>query len=66
MVSVPTYQRSVADRPIHQQNLTTRATGEDFGAGIGRGLQQVAGGTDQAVASFQRFQGSGGAVLGRL
>jgi hypothetical protein len=56
MVSVPTYQRSVADRPIHQQGLTTRATGEDFGASIGRRLQQVAGGIDQAGASFQRVQ----------
>lgn len=47
-VTVPRYERSVADRPAFQQQLTTRATPDDFGASIGRGLQSVAQGMQQA------------------
>lgn len=56
MVTVPTYQRNVQDRPALQQGLTTRASGEDLGAGIGRGLQQLAQGVDVAAAAKQRLQ----------
>jgi len=48
MVQVPVYNRSVADRPILRQNLTSRATPDDFGAAIGRGMQAGAQGLGQA------------------
>lgn len=47
MVQVPVYNRSVAERPILQQNLTSRASPDDFGAAIGRGLQAGAQGVGQ-------------------
>lgn len=56
MVVVPTYERSVADRPIHQQGLTTRATPDDFGASIGRGLQGLAQGVGQVSSALAQVQ----------
>lgn len=56
MVFVPSYQRTETDRPVHQQGLTVRASSEDFGAGVGRGIQQIGAGIAQAGDSFQRYQ----------
>ena len=53
MVTVPTYARSVQDRPAFQQGITASASGEDLGAGIGRGMQAVAGGLSQAALANQ-------------
>lgn len=47
MAIVPTYTPTERDRPIHQQGLTTRATPQDFGSDIGRGLQALAQGGQQ-------------------
>lgn len=48
MVTVPSYTRNVADRPILRQGVTTRATPDDFGAQIGRAGQNIARGLGQA------------------
>jgi LAS superfamily LD-carboxypeptidase LdcB len=46
MPTVPVYQRSERSAPILRQNLTAQASGDDFGAQIGRGVQAVAQGVD--------------------
>lgn len=56
MVSVPVYQRDVRDRPALQQGLTVRASGEDLGAGIGRGIQQIGQGLGQAGDAYQKVR----------
>jgi len=59
MARVPTYTPSVAERPIYQQPLTVRASGEDFGAQIGRGMQQLGQGVQQAgnvLAELQQLE----------
>lgn len=56
MVKVPQYIPNVSARPIHQQNLAPVATPEAFGAGIGRGMQQLAQGVSNLGASFQAVQ----------
>lgn len=56
MVTVPTYQRDVSLRPIFQQDLAAQATPEAFGADIGRGMQSVARGVDQAAAAMAQVQ----------
>lgn len=48
MAQVPAYQPNVGERPILQSNITVRASPEDMGAGIGRGLQQLGQGAQQA------------------
>jgi hypothetical protein len=48
MVTVPSYQRTETDRPIFQQGVTTRATPDDMGAAIGRGLADGANALGQA------------------
>jgi len=52
MAIVPQYKPSVAERPILQANLTTRASAADFGSAIGQGLQQVGQGLGQAAQEF--------------
>ena len=52
MAQVPQYKPSVAERPILQSNLTTRASAADMGAAIGQGLQQVGAGLGQAAQEF--------------
>ena len=50
MPTVPTYlesQNRVALQPEFTQNNTTRATADDFGAAVGRGLTQVGAGLEQ-------------------
>jgi len=48
MPTVPVYQRTERLRPELQQGVTTQASGNDFGAQIGAGLQQVSRGLDNA------------------
>ena len=48
MAEVPIYKPTVAERPAFQQPLTVRATGEDMGAAIGRGMQGLAQGVQRA------------------
>lgn len=56
MVTVPIYQRDVSARPIFQQDLAAQATPQAFGADIGRGLQSVARGLDQAALAVAQMQ----------
>lgn len=44
MAIVPIFQPSERLRGVHQQGMTTQATGEDFGAAKGRGLEALAKG----------------------
>ncbi len=44
MPTVPVYNRSVRARPILQSSINVQANGNDFGAQIGQGLQEVARG----------------------
>ncbi|HEY5797658.1 MAG TPA: M15 family metallopeptidase [Bosea sp. (in: a-proteobacteria)] len=48
MVRVPEYQSNVALRPDLRQDVEVRATPEAFGADIGRGMQGLAKGLDNA------------------
>lgn len=56
MAQVPQYQPNVNERPILQTNLTTRATPDDMGAGIGRGLQQIGQGAQQAASAMAELK----------
>jgi hypothetical protein len=56
MAQVPTYTPSVADRPILQQSINVQASGEDMGAAIGRGLQAVGQGVQQASRAVFEVQ----------
>lgn len=50
MAIVPRYQPGqVGERPIFQQRLTVRASAEDMGAGVARGLGAVAQGVGQVA-----------------
>lgn len=53
MVRVPTYTPDVSERPALRQDLTVRATPDDFGAQVGRGLQSVARGGMQVAEAMQ-------------
>lgn len=53
MPTVPKYERTEQLRPALRQNVTTQATPDDFGAGLGRGLQGLAQGAGQASAAFE-------------
>lgn len=44
MPTVPVYQQSERQRPIHQQGINVQASPNDFGAQIGQGLQSVSQG----------------------
>lgn len=56
MVKVPLYEQNIQQRPIFQQTLTPNATPEAFGADIGRGLQQLGQGVNQAATAFAQVQ----------
>lgn len=49
MPQVPVYQRTEQDRPAYRQDLTSRVTPDEMGAGIGGALQSVAQGFGQAA-----------------
>lgn len=53
---VPEYQSNVQLRPAFQSNIDVRATPEAFGAGIGRGMQDVAQGLGQAGDAMAQAQ----------
>lgn len=54
MATVPTYQRSETLRPVNQQGVSVQASGDDFGAQIGRGMQGVAQGIGDAGDAIAR------------
>lgn len=56
MVTVPTYQRNVSLRPDYQQGIDVHATPEAFGAAIGRGMQQAAGGIGQVADAMRQVR----------
>jgi GH24 family phage-related lysozyme (muramidase) len=56
MAQIPAYQPNVSERPILQSNITVRASPEDMGASIGRGLQQLGQGAQQAATAMQQLQ----------
>lgn len=56
MASVPQYQPNVAERPILQSSLSVRASADDFGAGIGRGMQQLGQGAQQASNAMNELR----------
>jgi hypothetical protein len=59
MPQVPSYQRSETDRPIFQQGVTTRATPDDMGAAVGRGLAagaQALGQASDAMAAVRDLE----------
>lgn len=56
MPIVPQYQPGVEQRPIFQQNLTSRASADDMGAAIGRGMQGLAQGVGQVATAMQQVQ----------
>lgn len=53
MASVPAYIPNVNERPILQTSLTSRASPDDMGASIGRGLEGLAQGAQQAATVFE-------------
>ncbi len=53
MVTVPTYQQTETLRPNYRQGIDVQASPDDFGAAIGRGMQQVAQGGMQLAGSLQ-------------
>lgn len=53
MVTVPTYQQTETLRPNYRQGIDVRATPDDFGAAIGRGMQTAAQGVSQLASSMQ-------------
>jgi len=56
MVKVPEYTPNVAIRPELQSNMTVRANAEQMGAGIGRGLQGLSRGLQQASNAFAELK----------
>lgn len=52
MPRVPDYQPSVQQRPIDQTEFSVRASPDDFGAGVGRGVMQLAQGASNLGDSF--------------
>lgn len=56
MVKVPEYQGYVQARPAYRQGIDVQATPEAFGAGIGRGMQAVGQGMDQAATALAQVQ----------
>lgn len=56
MVKVPEYVSNVELRPNYRQDIDVRATPEAFGADIGRGMQGLARGIDQASDVTARLQ----------
>lgn len=56
MALVPTYTQNVQTRPVNQQSLTVRASADDMGAAIGRGMGGVAQGLGQAAEAMERLR----------
>ena len=57
MADVPTYGgRKQTLRPIMTAKMDSRATPDAFGAGVGRALQNLAGGVQQAANAFASVQ----------
>lgn len=56
MPVVPQYQRTVADRPIHQQGVSVNASADDMGAAVGRGMQGLAAGVNQMGAAMAQVR----------
>lgn len=56
MVKVPEYDPNVSLRPINRQGVDVQASGESFGAALGRGLSDLAKGTDNLGDSLNRVQ----------
>ena len=53
MVQVPVYQQDQTLRPNYRQGIDVQASPDDFGAAIGRGMQQAAQGVGQLANSLQ-------------
>lgn len=56
MVTVPVYQQDQTLRPNLRQSINVQASADDFGAAIGRGMQQAAQGGMQLAGSVQAVQ----------
>lgn len=57
MAIVPRYQPGqVNERPLFQQRLTVQASAEDMGAGVGRGLGQLAQGVGQVADAMVQIK----------
>lgn len=56
MPTVPVYQSDVSLRPIYRQDLEPNATPDAFGASIGRGMQGLAAGLNQAGDAMARVK----------
>lgn len=56
MPTVPVYQRTERLRPNLQQGMTTQASGDDFGAGIGRGMGAIGQGLGNVADSFRAVE----------
>ena len=56
MASVPQYRPTVVERPAFQQGIAVQASGDDFGAQVGRGLQAVGQGLGQASNQIYELQ----------
>ncbi|MDX8537070.1 D-alanyl-D-alanine carboxypeptidase family protein [Mesorhizobium abyssinicae] len=56
MPTVPAYQSDVSLRPIYRQDLDANATPEAFGAAVGRGMQGLAAGLNQAGDAMARVK----------
>lgn len=57
MPQVPVYQRTEQLRPEYRQGIDVQANGDDFGAGIGRAVQDVGQGLGNAAQAFALVQG---------
>jgi len=59
MPTVPAYQPTVRDRPILQQGVDVRASADDMGAAVGRGMQGLAAGVSDmgdAIAQVRALE----------
>jgi len=54
--AVPVYQGSVAPRPILQQPLTVKASENDFGAQVGRGMQSLGEGLGKMAEAASKLR----------
>lgn len=57
MPKIPEYEKNVSLRPAFRQGVDVHATPEAFGAGIGRGMQGLALGVENAGAAMAEVQG---------
>lgn len=56
MPKVPEYQRTETLRPAFRQDVDVRASPDAFGAGVGKGLQQLGQGVGQLASSVDAVQ----------